>query len=76
MTTIQTTASVTPDHRLIVDTNAPAEIPPGEHRVVVMIAPQPAVQTANELLFQPYPVGPVSEDITFGREQIYGDDGR
>ena len=76
MTTIEATASVTADHRLVVDTIAPTEIPPGEHRVVVLIESRSETNAREEPLFRPYPVGPVSEVITFSREQIYGDDGR
>jgi hypothetical protein len=76
MTMIKTTASVTADHRLVVDTNAPAEIPAGEHQVLVLVESRTRAQAAGEPLFQPHAVGPVSEGITFSREQIYGDDGR
>jgi hypothetical protein len=74
MTTIETTASVTPDHRLVVDTTAPADLPPGEHRVVVLVDAQATRTLAREpLKFSNYPVGPVSSDITFSREQLYDD---
>jgi hypothetical protein len=76
MTTIETIASVTADHRLVVDTSAPAEIAPGEHRVLVLIQPKSETKATEQLLFRPHPVGPVSESITFSRDQIYGDDGR
>lgn len=76
MTMIKTTASVTADHRLVVDTNAPAEIAPGEHEVVVLVEPRAQAFAAGEPLFQPHAIGPVSDEITFSREQIYGEDGR
>jgi hypothetical protein len=72
---IKTTASVSADHRLVVDTDAPAEIAPGEHPVVVLVEPPAKPQAAGEPLFQPHEIGPVSDEITFSREQIYGDDG-
>jgi hypothetical protein len=74
MTTIETIASVTADHRLVVDTSAPAEIAPGEHRVLVLVDPQAASATSRQpLKFSNYPVGPVSSDVTFSREQLYDD---
>ncbi len=74
MTTIETTASVTAEHRLVVDTSAPAELPPGEHRVVVLIdAKAPSACSREPLKFSNYPVGPASEDVTFSREQLYDD---
>ncbi len=74
MTMIKTTASVTADHRLVVDTTAPAEIPPGEHRVVVLVDSKTHFGLSREpLKFSNYPVGPVSDDMTFSREQLYDD---
>ena len=73
MTTIETTASVTADHRLVVDTTAPAELSPGEHRVVVMIQPQAATKAAEGPLFQPHPVGPIPTDkgpLTFSNYPV------
>jgi hypothetical protein len=73
---IKTTASVTADHRLVVDTNAPEELPAGEHQVIVLVEPQSTTTVAGAPLFQPHAVGPVTGGITFSREQIYGVDGR
>ena len=77
MRTVETTAEVTPDHRLLLDIPSPADLPPGAHRVVVVIEeqqrPQPA-QTLDD--FPVIDVGPWPEDLTLSREEIYGDDGR
>jgi hypothetical protein len=75
MKTIETTASVTADHRLIV--HVPADIPPGEHRVVVTFADQPALQAgASGWQFPVIDVGPWPEDLSLRREDMYGDNGR
>jgi hypothetical protein len=74
MTTIETTASITAEHRLVVDTTAPTDLPPGEHRVVVLIdAKAPSAPSREPLKFSNYPVGPASGDVTFSREQLYDD---
>jgi len=42
MKTIETTALVTPDGELTITLQTPPDVPPGQHRVVVVIDEQPA----------------------------------
>ena len=50
------------------------EIPPREHQVVIVIDAQQVQPTKREpLRFSAYPVGLVSDDITFRREDLYDD---
>jgi hypothetical protein len=75
MRTIEATATVTPDRTLTV--MVPPDIPPGKHRVVLVIDDQPAAQEKRPpLKFSAYPVGLVSDSMTFRREDLYDDDGR
>jgi hypothetical protein len=75
MRTIETTAVVTPEHTITVQ--LPPDIPPGSHRVVVVIerngtAPPPVVSWRE---WAPHNTGPVDPANTFRREDLYGDDG-
>lgn len=73
MLTIQTTATVTPDHELAV--RVPADIPAGEYRVVLVIEAQPV---KKRLPFK-FPVddhGPWPTQLSLRREDMYGDFGR
>jgi hypothetical protein len=74
MRTIETTVTVGADRKLSVQ--LPEEVPPGTHRVVLVIetagAPEPA---RSPLTFSAYPVGLASDEFTFRREDLY-DDGR
>ncbi len=75
MKTIETTAIVTPEGTMTVQ--VPPGISPGEHQVVVVIDEHPIVKKKRPpLKFSAYPVGLVSEKMTFRREGIYGDWGR
>jgi hypothetical protein len=72
------TAIVTPDHTVTV--TVPPDIPPGPRQVVLVIAEevqQPA-QGRPDIRNWPPPhdVGPVDPNMTFRREDMYGDDGR
>lgn len=72
MRTIETQATLTPDGTLTA--RVPADIPPGEHQVVIVIDAQQVPPTEQEpLRFSAYPVGLVSDDITFRREDLYDD---
>ena len=76
MRALTATAVVHPDHTLTVQ--VPADVPPGTHQVVVVFedaapALQPGPFTAN---WPAHPAGPADPDLTFRREDIYGDDGR
>lgn len=76
MKTVEATARVTPDHRLVLRVNVPGDITPGEHRVLLTIDPQESAEPPRRpLQFSTYPVGLVSDDFTFRREDLYdGDD--
>ena len=78
MKTIETIATVTADGKITLQ--LPADIPPGEHQVVVIIDEKPLVEKAQTkeklppLKFSAYPVGLVSENVTFRREDLYADE--
>jgi len=74
MKTIQTTAVVGSDHRLTAQ--VPDDVPPGEHRVVVVIEEKQAKHQPQPLHLAAYPVGFASDTFTCRREELYGDDGR
>jgi hypothetical protein len=75
MKTIETTAVVTPAGTMTVQ--VPPDIPPGEHQVVLVIDEHPiAKKKRAPLKFSAYAVGLVSEEMTFRREDIYGEWGR
>ena len=76
MRTIETTAVVTPEHTITVQ--LPPDIPPGSHRVVVVIERNgaPAPPTVSWREWTPHDTGPVDPANTFRREDLYGDDGR
>lgn len=56
---------------------APADLPPGEHEVVVAIGPQ-ATPPVKPFRVADMPVydGPWDDSISLRREDMYGDDGR
>lgn len=78
MKSMQTIATVSVDGKLIVQ--LPPSIPPGEHRVLLVIddgagpskarIPKPPL-ALNVLRWEAWPA-----DSTFRREDIYGDEGR
>jgi len=76
MKALQTTAIVTPEHRLVVD--VPADVPSGRHRVVVVLedlpadGPAPANWSELAISSSRWPEGGVS----LSREDLYGDAGR
>ena len=53
----------------------PIKLPPGEHRVVVVVDAEYEQGERPPLKFSAYPVAPTSQ-TTFRREDIYDDDGR
>lgn len=78
MKSMQTTATVSVDGKLIVQ--LPPSIPPGEHRVLLVIEDGTRPMQAriykqplglNVLKWEAWPA-----DSTFRREDIYGDEGR
>jgi hypothetical protein len=73
MRTLETVATVTPDGTLTVQ--VPPDVPPGEHRVVVVIEEQP--QVGRRTLDLPVlSVGHWPEGLSLRREEMYGDWGR
>jgi hypothetical protein len=71
------TAIVHPDHTLTLQ--VPADIPAGAHQVVIVLQEPPSPQ--EQVLFManwpaPHNVGLVDPNMTFRREDIYGEDGR
>ena len=77
MRTVTATAIVRPDHVLTVQ--VPADIAPGTHQVVVVLQEAAPVAPFPDFLANwpaPYDVGPVDPNMTYRREDMYGDDGR
>jgi hypothetical protein len=77
MRALTLTAVVRPDHMLMVQ--VPAGIPPGTHQVVVVLQGNEGVTSPGERFMENWPVhdcGPIDPNMTFRREDIYGDDGR
>ena len=75
MRTIETTATVTEDGKLIVQ--APPGVTPGEHHVVVVIDDTPSEsKPLPPLELHVAKIGAWPADFTFRREDLYGDDGR
>jgi hypothetical protein len=75
MKTIETIATVTADGKITVQ--LPVDISSGEYRVVVVIDEKPLFEIEEKQLplkFSAYPVGLVSENITFRREDLYAND--
>lgn len=65
MLTIQTTATVTPEHELAVQ--VPADIPAGEYRIVLFLEAQP-VKKRSPFKFPVYDYGPWT---TFSKARGY-----
>jgi hypothetical protein len=75
MKTIETTATVSVEGTLTV--RVPPDIPPGEHRVVLVIEEQPSpVEQRLPLDFPVDDWGPWPEGLSLRREDMYGDWGR
>ncbi|MBD2559868.1 MULTISPECIES: hypothetical protein [Nostoc] len=78
MKSIETIATVTKDGKITAQ--LPLDIPEGEHKVVIVIDEKPVaeeVETEKKkapLKFSAYPVGLVSESLTFRRENLYAND--
>jgi hypothetical protein len=74
MRTIETTATIKPDGTIIA--KGPADLPPGEHRVVIVVE-EPPVKPGHRLT--DFPVdryGPWPADLSLRREDMYDDWGR
>jgi hypothetical protein len=77
MRTIETVVTV--DERGMVTLRMPPDVPPGEHKVVMVIEEAPFTRPKFDMSsfprhdVSPWPFGPTE---TFRREDLYGDDGR
>jgi hypothetical protein len=72
MRTIETTAEVGADGKLVVQ--MPPDVPPGPHRVVVVVEEQPAERPKREpLTIIPFDVGIIDPNFTYRREDLYGE---
>jgi hypothetical protein len=76
MITIETNATVTQEGELSVRVSVPAEIQPGEHPVVLVIAEDTRVQAQPNGEFVVHQAGLTSPMFALRREDLYGDDGR
>lgn len=75
MRTIEMTAEVGTDGKLIVQ--LPSDVPPGPHRVVVVVEEQRVEPHQRErLTFSKHDLTLIDPSFTFRREDLYGDDGR
>ena len=73
MKTIETRVTVTADGKVTLQ--LPPDIPPGEHKIVLVIDEQSVADWKRlPLKFSAYPVGLVKESFTFRREDLYGND--
>lgn len=73
MKAIATTATVTADGKITVQ--LPPDIPAGEHEVVVVVNEKLGdKEKRRSLKFSAYPVGLISESVTFRREDLYAND--
>jgi hypothetical protein len=75
MKTIETVVNVTPERQITVQ--LPPDIPAGEYQVVIVINESvksedlAAKNKIKTLKFSAYPVGLVSDNFTFRREDLY-----
>ena len=79
MQTFELTVSVSPDQALTA--TVPTPMAPGDYRVVMSVTPvetskRPSMPLGIWDILEPLPVGPVHENLTYRREDIYDDDGR
>lgn len=75
MKTIQTTVTVTEEGKLTIQ--VPHNIPPGKHRIVLVIDEQVAdEENRPPLNFPVHDFGPWSANLSLRREDMYGEFGR
>lgn len=75
MRTIETTVTVEPDGKLVLQ--LPPDIAPGEHRIVLVIEEQPMMaEKESSLDFPVIEVDRWPEDLSLRREDLYDDFGR
>jgi hypothetical protein len=73
MNQIRTRVIVSADHRIT--GTAPEQVPPGEHEILITVAPEPATKRFR-LADMPVHDTPWDDSISLRREDMYGDDGR
>ena len=75
MASIKLNIHVAPDHTI--SGVAPADLPPGEHEVVVSMGPV-ARPPMEPFRMEDFPIDdrPWDDSISLHREDMYGDDGR
>ncbi|UBF29266.1 hypothetical protein K9N68_16375 [Kovacikia minuta CCNUW1] len=75
MITIEEIATVTSDGKVTVQ--LPSTVPPGEHKLVLVIDEQPIIKEKSPPLDLPViSVGTWPANLSLSREDMYGDDGR
>ena len=75
MLTIETNATVSEEGVLTV--LVPPGVPPGEHKVVLVIEESPSTpKELPEIQFSEFDVGPWPEGLSLRREDMYGEWGR
>ena len=75
MITIEAIATVTPEGKVTIQ--LPATIPPGNHKLVLVIDEQPVTsEKPPPLDFPVIHVNSYPADLSLRREDMYGDDGR
>ncbi len=77
MQTIETTVIVRPDGGVTL--HLPSNVPPGEHRVMVLIDVPPAAPAPGLDMLLDFPqhdFGPWPADLSLRWEDMYADDGR
>lgn len=78
MNEIRTRVLVGPDHRI--SGIAPADVPPGEHEVILELLPpvtrQKATRAFNVANLPMIDLGAWPDGVSLRREDLYGDDGR
>ena len=73
MTTIETTAVVSRGRRLSVDTTAPADLPAGQHRAILVIQDQPEGSGQAHVPLPLHDAALTPPDLSLRREDIYGE---
>jgi hypothetical protein len=77
MTQIRTRVLVGPDSRI---SGTAADVPPGEHEVIITLAPPPTGERPEEPFgvdtLPTHDLGPWPEGLSLRREDMYDEDGR
>ena len=78
MITIEAKVIVAEDGKIALEAvNAPPEVKPGEHEVIIVIDGHVVDAKRRMLLtFSAHDIGPWPDNLSLRREDIYGDDGR